>query len=89
MRLGNSAIDPPALLAPTAGLADRPPGALVERWGGGPAVREMPAQAPGAAAPRPRLIRRDVPRRPMAVIAGPGPLGAGAPPARRSDRMAA
>jgi tRNA-dihydrouridine synthase B len=41
MRLANLAIDPPVLLAPMAGLTDRPFRALVARWDAGLVVSEM------------------------------------------------
>jgi tRNA-dihydrouridine synthase B len=41
MRLGDKVIDPPVLLAPMAGLTDRPFRALVARFGAGLVVSEM------------------------------------------------
>ncbi len=41
MRLGDTLIDPPVLLAPMAGLTDRPFRALVARFGAGLVVSEM------------------------------------------------
>lgn len=81
MRIGDHVISPPLVVAPMAGVTDRPFRALCRRMGAGMAVSEMVASDPRLRASAKTLLRTD-------HVGEPGPVVAqiaGADPAMLAD----